>query len=81
MLENVKDGFVKEVLLSPTIDKFNLADVLRKVGGLCSKDLENGEIPFEVVEKRKDFWFAASDSYRQGDYPKCREHLINYFSV
>jgi hypothetical protein len=81
MLKNVRDGFVRDTLLSPTIDKTNLSITLLKVGGWCEKDLENYDLPFEVVDKRADFYVRASEEYSEGNYGTCRELLINYFSV
>jgi hypothetical protein len=81
MLENVKDGFVKDVLLSPTIDKINLSSVFLIVGNWCEEDLENPDLPFEVVDKRADLWEQAMDAYLDGNYGTARSLLIEYFSV
>ena len=81
MLENVKDGFVKDILLSPTIDKILLSIALFRVCVGCEKDLENLDLPFEVVDKRADLLGQAMDAYIDGNYGTSRSLLIEYFSV
>jgi hypothetical protein len=81
MLGNVKDLFVKGVLLSSTIDRTNLSLTLDKVGRYCEEDLKNTDLPFEVVDKRAELWFKANEAYMNGEYGLCRSHLVNYFLV
>lgn len=81
MLGNVKDLFVKGVLLSSTIDRINLSVALKKVGDWCEEDLQNYDLPFEVVDKRADLWGQALDAYLEGNYETSRNFLIDYFSV
>lgn len=80
---HVADKFTRNVLEMPAqnTNAASFGILVDEAREALLQDIDNLDIPFEVIEARERAFDAAYDAYRAGLYGTCHKYLRDYWNV